>query len=929
MIRNIYKFSQLLLALIILAETGPHAVCKKDAPPVNIPKLSVYGFQYDTQYLLTFHPFFNADTASSKVKILCTPGYNSQIAISIPFLKQDGFYLEKKISANSLTELEISPYPGQCYSGSSEAMLSQVFPGRAIMLMTGFDITCLGMACTNNSSESYAALSSSRIGKQHVISSYGGPAADSNNKSTPFVSICAGYDNTRVKFYLGGNSSTYIECDSINNRIFPKDSIQKTLNAGDVWLIAGKGENCDLAGSYVMAAKPVAVFSGNSSPGSVSDKRKGIYAIEAETPCEFWGTKYYVTPVYFSRNNSVIRVFARQADTKIYIDGNKLIGTITGPCGTRDSAWMEFRPDSAGQPFVISGDKPINVVQYFLGEGVDAQKKPFSISLAPPESGNYQTTAIIPGIDSTRSFENNYVNLVYKSEKNVLMPQDLALGTAQPDGTFKWQDMASADVVAKGEIIDAGDSTGYIPHYLTLRLPGKGIYAIKAKKRSTTLTAYAYGFDGERSYGHVCSSVVYDYEKVDTLPPVPKYKIDAHGVVNRNDGIVIDMPDDEESRSNLSFIYYDKDLSFNYDFSYDEFVPGESRSTHWSLHPIDYSKDARAVITFNDRSGNDTTIVIDYTAPNFITVPERVDFWDMEKGGTDSIDVMIKNVTAGRKEPLSVIKLASEESKIETGYSKEVKWNTNEDFSVGETRGVRIFFKADTDGMAMDTLILATDSCEISVWKIPLAARVGKQVISVSDVDFGSVKVGSESSKIEVHIRNEGSAALKITGVKRPLNPAFKADIADISETSPLIIDHGSTEKFTVTFSPDKEGIFEDSIEFVSGAGSISDPVCILKGRGIKDVSVEEAAGTIKPARVVPNPIEGNAKVFFTIEKDAYVKLSLSDISGKTVISLGRHNAAAGENEAIIDLTGVPEGEYIITIEGGSRMIALPVIIMR
>ncbi len=55
----------------------------------------------------------------------------------------------------------------------------------------------------------------------------------------------------------------------------------------------------------------------------------------------------------------------------------------------------------------------------------------------------------------------------------------------------------------------------------------------------------------------------------------------------------------------------DLDSSYNYDFNYDkkrEFIAGTTITTDWSLNVIDLALDARALLVFVDRAGNDTII---------------------------------------------------------------------------------------------------------------------------------------------------------------------------------------------------------------------------------------------------------------------------------------------------------------------------------
>jgi hypothetical protein len=65
---------------------------------------------------------------------------------------------------------------------------------------------------------------------------------------------------------------------------------------------------------------------------------------------------------------------------------------------------------------------------------------------------------------------------------------------------------------------------------------------------------------------------------------------------------------------------------------YNDFIAGEDRETIWYGDPIDDTKDARAVITFTDRAGNDTTIKIEYFAFRASIQPGTTKFGKLAKG---------------------------------------------------------------------------------------------------------------------------------------------------------------------------------------------------------------------------------------------------------------------------------------------------------
>ena len=112
------------------------------------------------------------------------------------------------------------------------------------------------------------------------------------------------------------------------------------------------------------------------------------------------------------------------------------------------------------------------------------------------------------------------------------------------------------------------------------------------------------------SSGNINHPVMYGLEGFDTLAPVPTYVVDSSG--NVTGATVTDMPDDSKIRSNMAFIMIDPTQSYNYNLTFDDFIPGEARTVKWELKIIDPSKNGKAVVSFVDRRGNDSTIKINY-----------------------------------------------------------------------------------------------------------------------------------------------------------------------------------------------------------------------------------------------------------------------------------------------------------------------------
>jgi hypothetical protein len=299
----------------------------------------------------------------------------------------------------------------------------------------------------------------------------------------------------------------------------------------------------------------------------------------------------------------------------------------------------------APRPIVFSGDKPIYVTQYntgILDDNVDSD--PFQMVLTPYEKFQKEITFNTTGIRGGVGFTTNCINIVYQPDSLGKIPDDLEFASVL-GGQIVWK---------KLNYIDPNPGTAFsIPvksktyYCKTILLPGDGVYKMRA---NDPFAVYAYGFSACDSYGHPASVSLINLGKADTLPPKPTWSQECNGEINN--GFVEDMPQNND-RSNLSQIIFNKDESYNYKFSYEVFIPGEDAFTKWVAWVMDTKKDAHFVVTFSDMSGNDTTIEENFGS-YFLNIKPDVDFGKLKIG-----DTVIKEVWGYNEQshPISVYSL--------------------------------------------------------------------------------------------------------------------------------------------------------------------------------------------------------------------------------------------------------------------------------
>lgn len=316
----------------------------------------------------------------------------------------------------------------------------------------------------------------------------------------------------------------------------------------------------------------------------------------------------------------------------------------------------------------------------------------------------------------------------------------------------------------------------------------------------------------------------YSFGQEDHAPPKPKWKLACDG--NVHGATVTDMPDNPLIRSGLFSIVFDEGASDNYIFDYEEFVPGKAYTTIWRLDIEDNSKDARAVITFSDMAGNDTTITVEYYSLKLSISPEYHNFGKVKLADKPEYPFTITNESENATVELSHLQMKAGNQNFEIvglGLPELLAPKASIDF--------RIRFNAVEMGMFSDSIQVG-DTC-VFFRKALVEARVGSPQISVTDAAFSDQTL-SQTSAEDILITNTGNTDLKITGFSGLSDPAFVTNgLRPVTTQDPIILPAGKSYSFKVEFTPEDEKQYLDTIVFFSD-GDGSDSLCILSGRGIK-----------------------------------------------------------------------------------------------
>ncbi len=831
-----------------------------------LPKM-LGSTNYGTDFWLTFHPNYQSAISSNSIRIYVASTVETSVTVEVP---GKGYMAQNNTTPNSVIQFDIPIAIAQPFTGgiSTPPPPEQVYSGAGIHVTSKDPVIVYGLARGSGSSDGYMALPVSVLGTNYIVASWADAFNNTNQFLPSYTSIIAPYDNTKVTFILGGTMVT-----ETKGGLKPGESEQFTLYQGDVLVIPSSGNMADLSGSKIISTKPVAVVSGNRCALIPEAESNCDYLVQMELPTQVWGTEYHVAPIQKRKKNPIIKIFPKEENTEIYKNGLDF-ANIKYPGGIEGDGWLRIRSD-AGNPVPVTyrGNKPISITLYNTSRSEDSVDiDPFEMALIPVEQYQNEAYFTTPSAKNYIEFPTNIINIIYESTPDGTVPNDLEIAR-EDNGKFTWSKVATSSPNPGLPFGVASNGRRYYLKYFNL--PSYGSYKLRA---NNPFMVYAYGYSANSSYGYPASAALRNLEKLsDTLAPVPTWTMDCYGSVSN--GLVEDYPRNND-RSYLSIVCFYNSYSYNYDFNYTSFIPGAKEKTNWTLNVKDKSKDARAVITFGDRTGNDTTIVLNYYVRKTDASPTTLNMGLLKIADTALTSTWIFNGSSSSPLILNKVFLKYDDRGFELLDSNMSAFNYPLIIPPLDSMEVNIRFVGKIDGVYSDSVGFSDDCFTWIMTKV--SVQVGSPQIKVSDFSFPDTYIGYKSSG-QVSIKNEGTNSLHITGFEGPYDSVFTLDIQPITQSNPLVLLPNQSYTFEVMFEPKDEKQYNDSIGFISDA-SQTDPICYLSGKGILKTGVNEIEDNTFGFKIYPNPADDIIDLSFNNPSDENLIIRIFDTFGNRII---------------------------------------------
>lgn len=904
----------LLPVFILILLSGAAALWAQDLPDDDQFPVTYGPSNMGREFWLAFPANWNMPGGrSSYVRLYIISHVSTQVKVWA------GSTLKKVVQTTPgvASTVDLAPVEAQMIIRNDQMPVpaDNIYRNKAVHVSAGAPIAVYGVNSTEQLTEGLLALPTSALGQEYIVGSYASAMGSAQEIPSQYL-ITAPYNGTAVTIYHPHRTPNHEGGETF--------TIQ--MDSGDVWSAMPLGFGADMSGVIIRASKPVAVTAGHMC-SYVPNLRTFCccdHLAEMMLPTQAWGRFYHSMPITNRTKGSIYRIFAKEANTTLYINGAEYakLATVGGQEG---EGWCEYRAFGTGlQEF--TADKPIAVFQYNPSGGYDgAASDPFYLQLPPVEQYQKGITFTVPDKD----YAQNYLNLVCDKEdfENMEITQV---------GTGQWQVLhILSNVSVPRPFSQEAAGRNYVGVFIQLT---PGIYSIRG---TAPFGGTLYGFSGRESYGYPASISARDLRRNDINAPD---LVGTQGCDGTVEGMAVDMPSNENLRTNLASIELDPNASHNYELILSSFIPGVHAQGSYRLVVVDRSKPAMATVMATDMAGNVTATTFAYDPVSGTGLPSSVapsvlNYGKVRLGEKQRSTITITNESdaPGKFDELLLrngarnFRIISPAGPITLGPKGTVTSSVEVEveFTAAPGSGVLQIY---TDSLGV------REECGVR-YVAQLQAQVVKPMIQVSDYDFGKGHIGVESSTWQMEVKNpspiEGST-LTVTAMSGPKDGTIFDVKSGTALALPFTLEPGQSKTLMVTGTAPDAQEYRDTIFFTSDAMDVSDGDAYgwlrIEGEDAPS-SVEGVAGrgAIAAMEVVPNPVSGaKAMLEYSLAHRGIIHIELLDVQGYVLQVIQKPvMMESGAYRATLDLSGLAAGTYFARIVAGTERRTAHLIIMR
>ena len=143
---------------------------------------------------------------------------------------------------------------------------------------------------------------------------------------------------------------------------------------------------------------------------------------------------------------------------------------------------------------------------------------------------------------------------------------------------------------------------------------------------------------------------------------------------------------------------------------------------------------------------------------------------------------------------------------------------------------------------------------------------------------------------------------------------------SDFTDTTIRIMNDVNYQGFNWTFSKRPVNLQFDR----------NDQIVLREGSTVVGLTeVTDRTGKVSLLQNIPNPVSTSTRIIYELKENMPVELTLSDITGRPVMTLETGFRTAGQHSITVDCSGIPSGFYSYTLKAGDTVITRKMIISK
>lgn len=775
---------------------------------------------FGTEFVLTVPPNLSIPNQEHLefINFIFYSPFDTKVKIEVA---NKGYVKELSLKANINNGFKIPATIVQPYmkTGYVDSYFDIVVKNSAIKITSEYPISVLVLSDFDNSGDSYLAIPKQHLGNEYVVSSYT-DVSDFYKDFTSLksnVSLVATEDSTVIEFFYPAEN-TIMDVKGIE---ISGETFTKKLNKNDIWIMSSVLSGDDLSNARIKSNKPISVISSNQCANIPSNTKWCNFIMNMETPTEYWGYSYVVSKYEYKKYEPVIRIYAKENNTDIYVDG-VYYETILNVYDKTKKSFIELPRTNENNfdPFIISSDKPILVSSYSTGDEEDLKPTPNGgpsmLNIPSIESMTNFINVSSPNYAQDVSFNENYVNLLFELDESNDVPVSFEYGFLEGK-RFNWYKVKnSLNITYAKKISNPHNNKTY--GVIGLKLPSNGNIKFRSDYKFTMIN---YGFNEFKSYAFQSLYNLVSNEITDLEAPIINWEISC-------DSKIIGEIIEENLKGNL--LIPDSNLVNM------KVIDRSVNPAEFEIDIIDINKPAAGTIKVWDVYGNISEEKIIYSPknirinPKYIEINEKINnklIGNFEIENLSDTDYYLKDII-------------TEINEIEFKYNGVEISELDDPIKIVGNSSIYIeysgMFSNDT---IVESKILLDDGC-FTYDKSYIKINIETPQIYVSDVNFQDVSKGQNQIK-NFAIYNRSNVPLTITDIIYPNIFDFEVPgLPIINDKNPLIIAPKSDYKLEIILKSNKIGNLFDSLKVVSDAPTY-DNVCYIYARILEPGLVCEA----------------------------------------------------------------------------------------